>query len=353
MFMKSKYEVGRIFIAVSMLALILNACAAPQAAPAAEPAPAEEAAAAAEEPTAEPKPDLSTLRYGGQIYPEEYLLKGKDFWLEKYGLPVEHTLFSSASENNQALISGAIDVNIGSDSRSVSLFSVMGDQVVIIAASQRGDRYSTMVMPDSGITSWKDMVGQKVGIRLGTGAEQVVRRYFEIAGDLKWEDFEWIDLKVEDMAAALADGSIASFTAWEPTPAIAQATTGAQVMMSYGEVAMTPVLIHTTKEYAAEHHDELVAFLRGQLDKVAMIQNDLDEASRVASEVASSMGTEVSADIFKTIFERVDFSLEVDDAVIAALNDTAQFLKDQGQIDTIPEFYVDTSFLEEAKALNQ
>jgi NitT/TauT family transport system substrate-binding protein len=353
MLKKSRNEVVRIIIAASMLSLILSACAAPQAAPAAEPAPAEEADTSVEEPAAESTPSLSIVRYGGQIYPEEFLLKGKDFWWKAYGLTVQHTLFSSASENNQALISGAIDVNIGSDSRSVSLFSVMGDKVVIIAASQRGDRYSTMVMPESGITSWKDMVGQKVGIRLGTGAEQVVRRYFETAGDLKWEDFEWIDLKVEDMAAALADGSIVAFTAWEPTPAIAQATTGAQVMMSYGDIALTPVLIHTTKEFAAEHREELVAFLRGQLDKVAMIQSDMDEAARVAANVASSMGTEVSPDIFKTIFERVDFSLEVDEAVIAALNDTAQFLKEQGQLDTIPEFYVDTSFLEEAKALNQ
>ncbi|MDK2979816.1 MAG: NitT/TauT family transport system substrate-binding protein [Chloroflexota bacterium] len=291
---------------------------------------------------------LSTLKYGGQLYPEEYLLKGHDFW-SPYGLTVEHTLFSSGGENNQALISGAIDANIGSDSKSVALFSAMGDQVVIIAASQRGDRYSTMVQAGSDITSWYDMKGMTVGIRLGTGAEQVVRRYFETVGDLAWEDFNWVDLKVEDMAAALADGSIASFTAWEPTPAIAQATVGAQVMMSYGDYALTPVLIHTTKAYAESHHDELVAFLKGQLDKVDMIQNDPQQAARIAAEAASAEGSEVSPEVFQTIFERVDFSLDVDDEVIAALQDTAQFLLDQGQIDAIPEFTVDTSFLKEAQ----
>ena len=292
--------------------------------------------------------EMETLKYGGQLYPEEYLLKGQDFW-SKYSLTVEHTLFSSGGENNQALISGAIDVNIGSDSKSVALFNAMGDKVVIIAASQRGDRYSTMIQAGSDITSWYDMKGQTVGIRLGTGAEQVVRRYFETVDDLSWDDFNWVDLKVEDMAAALADGSIASFTAWEPTPAIAEATIGAQVMMSYGDYALTPVLLHTTKAYAESHHDELVAFLKGQLDKVDMIQKDPDEAARIAAEAASAQGSEVAPEVFKTIFERVDFSLDVDDEVIASLNDTAQFLLDQGSIDTIPEFTVDTSFLEEAK----
>ena len=296
--------------------------------------------------------DMAVIRYGGQLYPEEYLLKGVDFW-SQYGLTVEHTLFSSGSENNQALISGAIDINIGSDSKSVGLFNAMGDKIVIIAASQRGDRYSTMVSPDSGIVSWYDMVGQKVGVRLGTGAEQVVRRYFEEVGDLQWEDFEWINLKVEDMAAALADGSIASFTAWEPTPAIAQATTGAEVMMSYGDIALTPVVIHTTVEFAENHRDELVAFLRGHIDKLNLIQSDVDEAARIAAEAASAQGAEVSPDVFKTIFERVDFSLKVDEAVIASLKDTAQFLKTTGEVDTIPEFYVDTSFLEEALKLSK
>jgi ABC-type nitrate/sulfonate/bicarbonate transport system substrate-binding protein len=296
--------------------------------------------------------EMAVIRYGGQLYPEEYLLKGIDYW-SQYGLTVEHTLFSSGSENNQALISGAIDVNIGSDSKSVGLFNAMGDKIVIIAASQRGDRYSTMVSPDSGITSWYDMVGEKVGIRLGTGAEQVVRRYFEEAGDLQWEDFEWINLKVEDMAAALADGSIASFTAWEPTPAIAQATTGAEVMMSYGDIALTPVVIHTTVEFAETHRDELVAFLRGHIDKLNLIESNVDEAARIAAEAASAQGAEVSPDVFKTIFERVDFSLEVDEAVIASLKDTGEFLKNMGEVDKIPEFYVDTSFLEEALNLSK
>ncbi len=292
--------------------------------------------------------ELQELRYGGQLYPEEYLLKGQDFW-SPYGLKVEHTLFSSGSENNQALISGAVDVNIGSDSKSVSLFSALGEEAVIIAASQRGDRYSTMVLKSSGIESWDDMVGQKVGIRLGTGAEQVVRRYLNQRDDLNWEDFEWVNLKVEDMAAALADGSIVSFTAWEPTPAIAQATGDAVVMMSYGEIALTPVLIHTTKTYAEEHPDELVAFLRGHLDKMEMIENDVDEAARIAAEAASSSGAEVSSEVFKTIFERVDFSMDVDEDVIASLEDTASFLVDIGKVEEIPEFFVDTSFLEMAK----
>lgn len=296
--------------------------------------------------------ELASIRYGGQLYPEEFLLKGDDFF-SKHGLRVEHTLFSSGGDNNQALISGAIDISIGSDSRSVALFDAMGDDVIIIATSQSGDRYSTMVDPASEITSWYDMVGQKSGIRLGTGAELVVRSYLESTGDLRWEDFEWVDLRLEDMPEALANGVITSFTAWEPTPALAEATTGAVVMMSYGNTSLSPVFIHTTTSYAANHKVELVAFLRGHLDKLEMIQNDVDEAARIAAKAAADEGIEISAKVFRTVFQRVDFTLDVNNEVLDSLNDTARYLMKIGEIEKIPEFYVDTSFLEEAKKLNQ
>ena len=342
----------RQLLSVLLISLMAVAGCQTKPEPAAASQPETEPAVVSQTETEPTAVNLEMLRYGGQLYPEEYLLKGQDFW-SKYGLEVEHTLFSSGSENNQALISGALDVNIGSDSKSVALFSVLEDEVIIIAAAQRGDRYSTMVLADSGITKWDDMVGMTVGIRLGTGAEQVARRYLDSRDDLAWEDFEWVNLNVEDMAAALANGSVVSFTAWEPTPAIAQETSDAVVMMSYGDIALTPVLIHTTRTYAANHHDELVAFLRGHLDKLALIQSDVDEAARIAAEAASASGAEVSPAVFKTIFERVNFSLEVDDEVIASLADTAAFLVSLESVEKVPQFSVDTSFLEEAKELSK
>ncbi len=297
----------------------------------------------------QPKAALQQVRYGGQLYPEEFLLSGSPEVWSKYGIAVEHTLFSSGTENNQALISGAVDINIGSDSKTVSLFGAIPEDAVIIAVSQRGDRYSTMIKKGADYQSWYDLKGKKIGIRLGTGAEQVVRRYFQNVGDLKWEDFEWINLKIEDMTAALADGSIEAFTAWEPTPAIAEAQGVGEVMMSYGDVALTPVFLQTTQKYASEHHDELVAFLAAHYEKLEMIQSDPQKAAEIAAKAASASGTEVSPDVFETIFKRVDFSLEIDQTTLDSLNDTAQFLLDLGEIDALPKYTVDANFLEEAK----
>ena len=293
----------------------------------------------------------TSIRYGGQYYPGELLLKGyPEFWQE-YDLGVDHILFSSGTENNQALISGEIDMNVGSDSKTVALFGAIPDQAVIIATIQRGDRYSTIVRADSPYRTWQDLKGKTVGTRLGTGAEQVLLRYFDQAEDLSWDDFEWVNLKIEDMIAALADGSIEAFTAWEPTPAIAEAQGVGRALLSYGDVALVPVSVHTTKEFAADHPDEIVRFLAAHMDKLDMIEDDPDRAAQLAAQAASKQGIEVSGDAFRRIFQRVDFALEVDDNVLAAIQDTADFLHENGKIDEVPTFSWDGSFLKKARAL--
>ena len=361
--MKFQYKpVYLLFVSVLLTSLLLTACQ-PAAAPAptAQPAPVEvqptdapaapAAPAATEAPTAEPVVELSPVRYGGQLYPEEYLLKGVPALFTDAGLQVEHTLFSSATEGNQALISGAVDINVASDSKTVALFSAMPDQVVIIGVVQRGDRYSTLVRPDSSYTSWYDLKGKQVGIRMGTGAEQVVRRYFEKVGDLKWEDFQWVNLKVEDSIAALTSGSIEAFTAWEPTPAIAEAQGAGKVMMSYGDIALTPVLLNTTVKYAESHRAEIVHFLAAHLAKAEMIKSDPKKSAELAAQAASAQGATVDPAAFEKIFTRVDFSLDLDETVIAALQDTANFLVSTGEIKEVPTLKWDASYLEEARKL--
>jgi sulfonate transport system substrate-binding protein len=297
--------------------------------------------------------ELETIRYGGQYYPGEFLLKGYPQLWETYDVDVEHILFSSGTENNLALIAGNIDVNCGSDSKTVSLFASLPDDVVILATIQRGNRYSTIVRVDSPYESWYDLKGKTVGTRLGTGAEQVLLRYFEQTEDLDWDDFNWVNLGVEDMTAALENGSIEAFTAWEPTPAIAEAQGVGRSIRSYGDIALVPVSIHTTLAYAETHRAELVRFLAAHLDKVDLIQSDPARAAELAAEAASAQGSDVSADAFLRIFERVDFAMEFDENVLASIQDTAQFLFDQGKIDVIPTFRWDGSFLEEAKALRE
>ena len=298
------------------------------------------------------EPKKGKIRYGGQYYPEEFLLKGYDFW-SIYDIDVEHVLFSSGSENNQALISGEVDINCGSDSKTVELFNAMPNDVVIIGTIQKGDRYSTVVKADSDYQTWEDLKGKTVGTRLGTGAEQVLLRYFEMEDNLSWDDFDWVNLNIEDMISALDAGTIQAFTAWEPTPGIAEAQGVGRILRTYGDIALVPVSLHTTLDYVKNHREDIVKFLAAHLDKVEMIETDPEGAAELAAQAASESGNVVSADAFLKIFERINFSIDFNDEVLASINDTAQFLYDQGKIDTIPTIRADKSLLIEAIELKE
>ena len=293
------------------------------------------------------------IRYGAQYYPGEFVLKGYPQLWGKYNLRIEHILFSSGAENNQALISGRCDINCGSDSKTVALFSVIEDRALIIGTLQRGDRYATIVRSDSEYKTWEDLKGKVVGTRLGTGAEQVLRRYLDMNKNLAWEDFKWVNLKLEDMIAALQGGSIKAFTVWAPTWAIAEAQGVGRVLRMYGDIALVPVSIHTTVGFAKNHHSEIVKFLATHLDKVNMIEKDPERAAQLAVKAASEKGYNVSADAFLNVFKRIDFSLGISDGTLNAIKDTARFLYGKKKISKIPTFRYDKSFLEEAKALQK
>lgn len=323
---------SRILIALALCAVLATACGSSETEVLGETTSANSA-------------ELTQIRFGGQFYPGDFVLKGDpSLW---GGSNVEHILFSSGTENNQALISGDIDINVGSDSKSASLFAAIPDEAVIIAIMQRGDRYSTIVS-DPAHDSWESLKGQTVATRLGSGAEQVLRRFFDNTGGLAWEDFEWVNLKIEEMAPALENGSIAAFTAWEPTPAIAEAQGIGTAMMSYGDVALVPVAMHTTVDYAAAHREEIVQFLVAHIEKVRLIESDPAAAADFAAAAASAQGSEVSADAFLRIFERVDFSLAINDQALASIDDTVSFLYGQGKLDSEPEIRYDATFLQEA-----
>lgn len=290
------------------------------------------------------------LRYGGQYYPGEFLLKGKPELWAKYNLSVEHVLFSSGAENNKALVAGDIDANCGSDSKTMSLFNSIPDKALIIGTVQRGNRYATVVRKNSSYDSWEDLKGKKIATRFGTGAEGVLRRFYEEKG-YNWNDFDYVNMKIEDMINALKSGRIKAFTAWEPTPAIAEAQGVGKVMKTYGDVALVPASIHTTKKFAGNHEEELTRFLAVQLEKAELIEENPEKAAELASQAAEEKGIKVSPEAFERVFKRINFQISFNKTIIEEIRDTARFLKQQGEITKIPEFSWNRSYLEKAKEL--
>lgn len=297
-------------------------------------------------PTAPGGPDVQ-LRYGGQYYAGEFLLYGYPELWAHYGLDVNHVLFSSGAENNEALIAGTVDVNCGADTRTVALFNAIPEEALIIGTVERGDRYVTVVRADSTYRSWDELRGRTVATRFGTGAEGILRKYYDQEG-LRWEDFKYVNLNIEDMITSLRIGQIEAFTAWQPTPAIAEANGIGRPLRAYGDIGLVPACIHTTRSFAYKHEDLVVRFLAAHIEKAATIRNDPAQAAVMAAEAAARTGITVPATAFETVFRRVDFTVDIDESVVEAIGETADFLYEQGKIDRKPELAWDREFLDRA-----
>ncbi len=295
--------------------------------------------------------NLTKIKYGGQYYPDEFLLYGlgAELW-DKYGIEVDHKIFSSAGESNDALISGTVDINCGADTRTVALFTVMPDEILIIGTVERGNRYSTIVKVASPYQSWQDLKGKKIGIKLGTGAEGVLRKFFDREG-LNWEDYQWVNINVEDMIAYLQQGTIEAFHAWEFTPAIAETNGIGRILRTYGDVGLVPASIHTTRKFAEENREAVVRFLAAHIEKASIIENDPERAAQMALEAANQRGLNVTIEAFRKVFARIDYRIDFNQTIIDAITETAEFLKSQGKIESVPTISWDTSYLEEAQKL--
>ena len=283
------------------------------------------------------------LHYGGQLYAQEFLLQGLDVW-SPYNLNVEHVLFSQPDDLVEGFLNGTVDIAFFSEIQAARIFSEMGDEPVIIATAESGDRISTLVRANSEFKDWEDLAGKKIALRSGSGEELAVKYYFSI-NNIDWDAFEWFNLPVDKMPEALAEGAMDAITALEPIPAIAQVSDGMDVMQSYGDCCPTPMVLVTTNSYARDNPEKITNFLRGHLDKLVLIENNPIQAARTASEEAQMYDLDISASVFYIVFKRVDFSMQINNDIIFALKYTTRAMHSAGVLEDIPEFRFDTSYL--------
>ena len=292
------------------------------------------------------KPD-DVLHYGSQLYADELLLQGLNVWAA-HGSKVEHVLYKNPDDLVTAFQTGIADVALFSDIQAAQIFAAMGEDALIIAVTESGNRVSTIVRADSEITSWADLSGKKVALRSGSGAELALNKYFTLNSNLDWDAIEWVNLPVEDMPAALAGGTVDAITATEPIPAMAQAAGGMRVLQSYGDCCPAPLVLVTTRSYARQNRQLLVAFLQGQLDKVALIQSDAALAARTASAQAAVYGLDVPAAAYHIVFKRINFGMILDDKLLSALENTSAEMVKAGVLEEKPTYQVDMQYLESA-----
>ena len=243
----------------------------------------------------------------------------KGFFL-KEGLPVEITNFTSGAAAVDAFRTGNGGLVVAGDFPSLRVWNQGGGIGICPQASY--DQLSLIVAKKS-ITKPEDFKGKKVGVLLGSTSEYFTRLYLSKAG-IEYADIEAINLRPAEMVTGIVRGDIDAFVIWQPFGWTAEkASPDVHILTTAKGFFHEWEMVTTTKDYAAAHPAELVAFLK-RLDAAGKwIPQNLDEAAQV---VATSLRID-DVTVPRRMIELIDWNISYTAAFRSDMDRLGDFLK--------------------------
>jgi len=295
-----------------------------------------------------------TIRLGLQAVPTDELYQAKD-WAAPYDLNTEISTYSSAGDSLKAFLAGRVDVVSGGAARLVTMAAKQPDVFHIVAANQYGgDRYGVMVGPDAEYKSIKDLKGKKIGMVSGSGAHGTLMLYLERNG-MSPKDFQFVNMKVEDIAAAVNRGVVDAGLAWEPHVALAEVNGTVKRIQSMKGVNESPNFILVNRDYAKNNPEAVAKYIASMMDVSALISEDPKKAGEMIAEQLGKSGVNIPPKAMELAVSRIVVDPKIEDRLLAELPSIAESMIAAGRIDSMPDFekLVDTQYYDRAVELHK
>ncbi len=271
---------------ILLSALILTACVAPGAAP------------AAGEP-ASTKPEIVRLDYA--YYNPSSLVLRKFGWLEEAlsaeEIPVEWVLSAGSNKANEFLRSEAID--FGSTAGAAALLAAAnGSPIEAVYIYSKPEWTALVVSKDSTIQAVTELAGKKIAATKGTDPYFFLLRSLHENG-LAAADVEIINLQHADGRTALERGDVDAWAGLDPFMAQTELEQGSRLLYrnidfnSYG-------FLNARSEFVTEYPEYVTIVLQQYERARQWILDNPDEAAQILADEAK-----LSLDIAKLeLFER-------------------------------------------------
>lgn len=265
----------------------------------------------------------------GSVLPIIALKKG--FFREE-GIVIKALRFSSGPACAEALYTGAADIATMGDTTAIIAVS-RGDRLRIIASHATGEhRHRVMVGPASRTHSLVELRGKKVAVKRGTSTYGGLLVALAKQG-VDEKEVHIIDLTPPTMTEALLAGSIDAFAASEPTPSTAEQKGARQLATLGGLGNQYPILLLADRRLLVKRPEAVAALLRA-----------LNRAGRFAAEhpeeIVAIMAAEtgLTPETTRRALARHHYRLRLDQGILDSLKQSAEFLRKQHIIDTLPDF---------------
>lgn len=294
------------------------------------------------------------IKIGFSALPSWYLwhlVEEKGFF-EKHDVNVELVWFPVYADSLSALNTGEIDGNSQAmfDTVAPTANGIDLTTAFIMDNSNGGD--GLVAKPQ--FKSVEDLKGKVIGTEIGTIAHFFLLTALQDVG-LTEDDIKFTNLAVQDAGTSFVAGNLDAASLWEPFLSIAEAEgAGEKLITSADYEGLIADTLVFQSDVVKERSDDVKKITAAWFDAVDYLQANFDESIAIMAEAAGISEEEMSVGIEGFKF----FSIEDNKAALAerdsftsiyyTIEKNAQFLKDLGYIDDIPNFadFIDTTFIE-------
>jgi NitT/TauT family transport system substrate-binding protein len=241
-------------------------------------------------------------------------------YFEAEGLRVTIQPHSIGKAALAAALDGKADLATVGD-LPIMFAAVSGRPVVVVASIFASEEdFGIVGRQDSGITTPSSLRGKRVGATFGTGGHFFLTSFL-LREKLSVRDVTVVDLKVEDMAEALAQKRVDAVSVWEPILGNVRAALGADGL-SFSGMGVYGGLFNLagTRAFVAAHPEKMEMALRA-LTKGAKLCREAPSAAREIT--ARFMKTEAAS--LERLWPLYRFQVTLDQALILALEDEARW----------------------------
>jgi NitT/TauT family transport system substrate-binding protein len=302
------HRLGRSGVVLVVAGMLAGACAGEQPSPTAtQPtgSPADQSPSPIGTPAASPtggQAEPTTIKLGllplADVAPVHMALAEGLF--EDEGLAVEVEIVQGGAAAIPALVSGELDITFG-NYVSFFLASSQGVDLRIIAEQNRATPgfSSIMTLPDSGIETAADLVGNRLAVNTFANVAEITARAQVSDAGADPDAVEYVEIPFPDMIATLERGDVDAIFAVEPFATLAgQQLEAVEVVNPYGgRLEGFPVAgFQATTEFAEANPETIAAFQRAMVAASELAAGDPESVVEILP-TYTSLTPELAAEL--------------------------------------------------------
>ena len=209
------------------------------------------------------------------------------------------------------------------------MFAIMrGEKISIIATIQTSRRVNAIIArKDKGILSPKDLKGRKIAATSCTTSAFFLDAMLATHGISK-KAVKIINLKANEIPAALANGDVEAASAFSTYINFAQKALGGRGIAFYGEDIYTSTFnVVTKQEFILKNPRKVEKMLRALVKAEEFVKQNPGEAQKI---VAGFSGMDTA--IVRNIWANTSFNVSLDQSLLLALEDETRWAIKDGMV---------------------